>query len=134
MQPDPADPRDEQIARLRKRLRTCQRNLREARAELAARPPAPQDDEPLTPDEIRHLHEQFTPSPPDKPCATCGKAHPGPCSTCGGLHAHACPRVRSVEYVPQGDRVLIKRVTYWRKWDSSGVMFADELPPLPEES
>ena len=134
MQPDAAGPRDEQIARLRKRLRTCQRNLREARAELAARPPVPGDDPELTPDEIRHLHKQFEPNPKGDTCGYCQRVHSGPCQACGGIHARACPRVRSVEYQPQGDRVLMKRVTYWRTWDDSDVLWAESLPPLPEEA
>ncbi len=129
------DPRDAQIARLRKRLRASQAALRDARAELAARPPVPED-EPLTPDEIRHLHKQFEPNPKGETCGFCGRIHRGACETCGGLHAHACPRVRSVEYETHGDRVMIKRVEYWpgQKWSRGGIMFPDELPPLPGEA
>lgn len=135
MQPDRAASRDAEIARLRQRLRACQRGLREARAELAARPPAPDDSEqPLTAAEIRHLHERFVPSPAGTTCATCGRVHPGPCQTCGGIHAHACPRVRSVEYERHGDQMMIRKVEYWPgdRWSRDGIMFADELPPLPE--
>ncbi len=130
-----ADPKDAQISRLRKRLRACQADLREARAELAVRPPVPQD-EPLTADEIRHLHKQFEPNPKGETCGFCGRIHRGACEACGGVHAHACPRVRTVEYVPQGDRVLIKRVEYWPegRWPKGGILFPDELPPLPGEA
>jgi len=130
-QPESTDPKDAEIARLRKRLRTCQASLRDVRAELDTRPAKPPA-EPLTAAEIRHLHERFVPSPPGTTCATCGRAHPGPCSTCGGLHAHACPRVRSVEYERHGDEMMIRKVEYWRRWSKDGIMFADELPEIPE--
>ena len=108
------------------------RLLREALA-LLTTPPAAEEPE-LTDAEVRHLHAQFAP-PTGQTCPVCGRVHPGPCQTCGGLHARACPRVRSIEYVPQGDSILIKRVEYWPdgRWDTSGIMFADQLPPLPDE-
>jgi len=39
-----------------------------------------------------------------------------------------------VSYQPQGDRVLIREVTFWpgSKWSAEGIIFPDELPPLPE--
>lgn len=93
-------------------------------------------DRPLTPGEIRHLHAQFTPSPPDRPCAVCGTLHKGACQTCGGLHARACPRVRSVEYETHGDRVTLRKVEYWPdgRWSTDGIIWPDDLPPLPGES
>lgn len=87
--------------------------------------------EDLGPDEIRHLYAQFEP-PTGNPCTQCGKIHPGPCQTCGGLHGRECPRVRSVEFTMQGDRVMIRKVTYWHDWDDSGIIFADQLPPPPD--
>lgn len=129
-----ADPQTE-ITRLRRKLRDTRADLRDTRAELARRPPAPSDDD-LTEAEVRHLHAQFVPSLPGTVCQDCGKAHPGPCQTCGGLHARACPRVRSVSYVTQGDKVLISQVTFWPdgKWSTDGIIWPDELPPLPGEA
>ena len=128
------DPKDTEITRLRRRLRTCQASLRAARSELAKRPPAPPAPEPLTGEEIRHLHKQFARNPERKPCEYCGKVHVGACETCGGLHAHACPRVRAVEYEVHGDNVLIRRVEYWAagRWSTEGILFPTDLPPLPE--
>jgi len=39
-----------------------------------------------------------------------------------------------VSYQSQGDRVLIREVTFWPagKWSDEGIIFPDELPPLPE--
>jgi len=129
----PDCPHAAETERLRRRLRGAQKRLREARAELAARPPAAGDEGPLSPEEIRHLHAQFRPTPPGEKCTQCGQVHPGACQTCGGLHARACPRVRAVEYEVHGDRVTIRRVDYWPpgRWDSEGIIWPEELPPLP---
>jgi len=129
------DTKDREITRLKRRLREVQALLRAANTDLAARPAAETQDEPLTAAEIRHLHEQFAP-PTGKACATCGAVHPGPCQTCGGLHARACPRIRSVEYQPQGDNILIRKVEYWPdgRWSTDGIFFPEQLPPLPDES
>ena len=129
------DTKDREITRLKRRLREVQALLRAANTELATRPAAETPDEPLTAAEIRHLHEQFAP-PTGKACATCGTVHPGPCQTCGGLHARACPRIRSVEYQPQGDNILIRKVEYWPdgRWSTDGIFFPEQLPPLPDES
>ncbi len=136
MPPAATDARDREIARLKRRLREAQALLRDANTELAARPAAVPEvaEEPLSAAEIRHLHEQFAP-PTGKPCGTCGAVHPGPCQTCGGLHARACPRVRSIEYTPQGDNILIKRVEYWPdgRWSTEGIYFPEQLPPIPDE-
>jgi len=134
--PDPVT----EATRLKRRLRDARADLKAARAEAArlrtvleAAGMPDGDEPPMTPDEIRHLHALFTPSPPGGPaCPDCGKLHQGACGTCGGLHARQCPRVRSVEYTSQGDRVLIRRVTYWKKWDDSGITWPESLPAIPE--
>ena len=131
------DPREREILRLRRRLKDAQAALKAAKAQAAHQPELPAAEpaeEPLSAAEIRHLHDQFAP-PTGKPCATCGALHPGPCQTCGGLHARACPRIRSVEYIPQGDKVFIQRVEYWPdgRWSTDGIFFPESLPPLPEE-
>ena len=133
----PADARDREITRLRRRLREAQKLLRAAKAELAGRPApvvAEPGEEPLTAAEIRHLHTQFAP-PTGKACPDCGAIHPGPCQTCGGLHARSCPRVRSVEYTSQGDSILIRKVEYWPdgRWSVEGIFWPEQLPPLPGE-
>ena len=132
------DARDREITRLRRRLREAQALLGEARLELAGRPEVPATEpgeEPLTAAEIRHLHDQFAP-PTGKACAACGVIHPGPCQTCGGLHARSCPRIRSVEYQPKGDDIIIRRVEYWPdgRWSTEGIYFPESLPPLPDEN
>lgn len=129
------DVRDREITRLRRRLRENRTLLADALGELTARPSAAADAEPeFTDAEIRHMHAQFAP-PTGEACPDCGRIHPGPCQTCGGVHGRACPRVRSIEYTTQGDKILIRRVEYWPdgRWDTSGIMFADQLPPLPGE-
>ena len=132
-----ADARDREITRLRRRLREAQALLRAANTELATRPaPVAGDpgEEPLTAAEIRHLHAQFAP-PTGQACATCGTIHPGPCQTCGGLHARSCPRIRSVEYQPKGDDIIIRRVEYWPdgRWSRDGIYWPEDLPPIPDE-
>jgi hypothetical protein len=47
----------------------------------------------------------------------------GPCEHCGGLHERACPRVKRVERHPNGN---ITGVTYFRRWDESGVVFPED--------
>ena len=114
---------------LRGRLARTEKKLTRARARLAevASPPPP------PPEVARHLHSLFTPTEQGRTCATCGKPHPGPCECCGGLHGRKCPRVREVEYEFHGDQPFIKRVVFWRTWDATGVMFPEDLPPLPGE-
>lgn len=137
--PDPAAG----VTGLKRRLRDTRADLKAARVEVArlqavleAAGMPDGDEPPMTADEIRHLHALFTPSPPGGPaCPDCGKLHTGPCQACGGLHARQCPRVRSVEYISQGDRVLIRKVAYWPegKWSDEGVTWPESLPPLPGE-
>lgn len=130
--PDP----EVEIRRLRRKLRDAREDIRLLRTQLAARPPVQDPWEGMTPAEIRHLHAQFTATPTSgPPCADCGKYHPGPCQTCGGLHARKCPRVRSIEYQAQGDRLIIRKVAYWPEgsWDDAGIMWPEDLPPLPED-
>ena len=132
-----ADAQDREVTRLRRRLREAQAALRAVSAELATRPPllaGEPVEEPLTAAEIRHLHAQFAP-PTGKPCPDCGVIHRGACETCGGLHARSCPRIRSVEYQPKGDDIIIRRVEYWPdgRWSTDGIYFPESLPPLPDE-
>lgn len=47
----------------------------------------------------------------------------GPCEHCGGLHERACPRVKRIERHPNGNLIA---VTYFRKWDESGVVFPED--------
>ena len=125
------DPRDAAIVELRGQLSRTQRKLARARAKLRqAHNPAGD----ATPEQIRHLHALFTATEPGRTCGTCGKTHPGPCESCGGLHARKCPRVREIEYERHGEQVTIKRVRFWRKWDTSGVLWPDDLPPVPEDA
>jgi hypothetical protein len=132
------DVKDREITRLKRRLREVQALLRDAKVMLAAPPAAAAADSdvepPLSAAEIRHLHDQFAP-PTGSACTICGAVHPGPCQTCGGLHARACPRIRSVEYQPQGDNILIRKVEYWPdgRWSTDGIYFPESLPPLPDE-
>lgn len=92
--------------------------LADAEAEIARLRAVPDPMEGLTAEDIRDLLDTF--------------AKGGACSTCGGIHVRSCPRVKSVEYDRQGDKVSIRRVDFWRKWDDSGVIFSDMLPD-PDE-
>ncbi len=51
----------------------------------------------------------------------------GPCAHCGGYHSRACPRVKRIEWHPNG---LISSVEFWPdhevNWD--GVVFDDAGP------
>lgn len=49
------------------------------------------------------------------------------CMHCGGFHSRACPRVRSVEWHPNGN---LAKVEYWShaEIDWSGVLFSDVAP------
>lgn len=131
-----------EAVRLKRRLRDARGDLKAARAEIARLRSALEaagfsgdGEPPMTAAEIRHMYALFVPSEPGTRCPECGQGHTGPCQTCGGSHPfRACPRVRSVEYQTQGDRVIIRRVEYWRTWDASGITFADELPPIPGEA
>jgi hypothetical protein len=123
-------PPETEVKRLRRKLRDTREDLREARAELARRPAVNALDD-LPEADLRCLYVQAAP-PTGNPCPHCQRVHPGPCQTCGGLHARSCPRVRSVRYTTQGDRVLIQEVTFWRDWDDTGIIWPDELPELPE--
>lgn len=50
------------------------------------------------------------------------------CEDCGGYHWRACPRVKRKVFVGEGMSVgnLIE-VEYWEKWDSSEVIFPEEV-------
>lgn len=54
------------------------------------------------------------------------------CEHCGGLHQRACPRVRRIEKHPNGN---VTAVSYWRKWDQTGVIFPEDAydPETAEE-
>ena len=53
-----------------------------------------------------------------------------PCDDCGGYHLRACPRVKSQEWLGNGNRV---KVEYFETWDDSSVIFADEVYDESEE-
>lgn len=52
-----------------------------------------------------------------------------PCQHCGGYHAIACPRIRSLRFMPSG---TVERVEFWPEWDESRVIYPEDLP-VPEE-
>lgn len=54
-----------------------------------------------------------------------------PCAHCGGIHAISCPRVRALQFRADGG---IDRVEFWEHWDTSRVVYPEDLPPLPEDS
>lgn len=49
-----------------------------------------------------------------------------PCSHCGGRHARACPRVRQMQFHPNG---ALAGVTFWPdgKWSGDHVLWPDEM-------
>lgn len=53
-----------------------------------------------------------------------------PCEDCWGFHLRACPRVRSQEWLGNGNRV---KVEYFQSWDDSMVIFADDVYDDTEE-
>lgn len=108
---------DRTAARLeetRAALQDTSLRLADAEAELASLRAAPDPMEGLTAEDVRDLLDTFR--------------NDGACKTCGGVHVRSCPRVKSVEYDRQGDKVSIRRVVFWRKWDDGGVIFSDMLP------
>jgi hypothetical protein len=56
-----------------------------------------------------------------------------PCPDCGGFHLRACPRVKSQEWLGNGNRV---KVEYWPdgSWDESAVIYPEDVyDDSPEE-
>lgn len=68
-----------------------------------------------TPEEKRLLAALFT--RPDSAC-----------EDCGGYHLRACPRIRSQEWLGNGNRI---KVEYWNEWDDSEVIWPEDV--LDEE-
>jgi hypothetical protein len=52
------------------------------------------------------------------------------CQDCGGFHLRACPRVKSQEWLGNGNRV---KVEYFAEWDESSVIFTEDVYDLEEE-
>jgi hypothetical protein len=48
----------------------------------------------------------------------------GRCNWCGGVHTHACPRVRSLRFRPDG--VTPIAVEFWETWDRSDVIWPED--------
>lgn len=46
------------------------------------------------------------------------------CGDCGGYHMRSCPRVRSQEWLGNGNRV---KVEYWDTWDESGTIYTEDV-------
>ena len=46
------------------------------------------------------------------------------CRFCRSLHSGHCPAVREIEYHPDG---RVARVSYWPKWDDSGVLRREDI-------
>jgi hypothetical protein len=53
------------------------------------------------------------------------------CGHCGAVHARACPRIRRLEFHPNGQ---IATVEFWPpgKWPQDGLMWPEDLPPEPD--
>lgn len=52
------------------------------------------------------------------------------CTHCGGAHTRACPRVRRLEFHPNGQ---LAAVEFWPdgKWPTDGLLWPEDLPPEP---
>jgi len=48
-----------------------------------------------------------------------------PCGHCGGYHARACPRVKRMEWAPNGAIVVAVEFWPWAEVDWTGVLFTD---------
>jgi hypothetical protein len=46
------------------------------------------------------------------------------CPFCRGLHSRKCPAVKEIEYHLDG---RVQRVTYWREWDDSAVLWREDI-------
>jgi hypothetical protein len=46
------------------------------------------------------------------------------CEDCGGYHLRKCPRIRSQEWLGNGNRV---KVEYWESWDESSTIFTEDV-------
>ncbi len=46
------------------------------------------------------------------------------CAFCQGIHSRKCPAVREIEYHPDG---RVQRVTYWRTWDETAVLWREDV-------
>lgn len=84
-----------------------------AAIEAAIAPAADQVDEPFTPDEVTELWARF---------------RARRCDHCGGAHARSCPKVRRIEFHPNGQ---LAGVEFWPdgRWADDHVQWPEELPP-----
>lgn len=48
-----------------------------------------------------------------------------PCIHCGGWHIIKCPRVRLIEYSPDGVRMT--KVEFWHRWSKRHIIWPDEV-------
>lgn len=46
------------------------------------------------------------------------------CEDCGGFHLRACPRIKRVVQLGNGNRT---EVEYWEKWDDSEVTYPEDV-------
>lgn len=46
------------------------------------------------------------------------------CGDCGGYHLRACPRIKRQVWLGNGNRT---EVEYWRDYDDSAVIYAEDL-------
>jgi hypothetical protein len=54
----------------------------------------------------------------------------GLCPDCGGYHLRSCPRVKSQEWLGNGNRV---KVEYFESWDESQVIFMEDVYETDDE-
>lgn len=52
------------------------------------------------------------------------------CEHCGGIHRRACPRVKRIERLGNGN---VTAVEYFRKYDDSGILWPEDVYD-PDES
>ncbi len=72
---------------------------------------------PLTPEEKEHLRSEIFKERPG-----------GVCDDCGGYHLRACPRIKRLVLIGEGQSVGNRvEVEYWEHWDESNTTYPEEV-------
>lgn len=53
---------------------------------------------------------------------------PGKCEDCGGYHLRACPRIKRLVLIGEGQSVGNRvEVEYWEHWDETNTTYPEEV-------
>jgi len=72
---------------------------------------------PLTPEDKEHLRSEIFKERPAEAC-----------SDCGGYHLRACPRIKRLVLIGEGQSVGNRvEVEYWPDWNESNTTYPEEV-------